>query len=202
MRQPQQQAFRHLLIGLALTLAAALPWAPVQASVLFIDGGTISGLPGDSISLLLADNDVIDLEAADLQLVYDPTVLQLTDVRNGSLTSGFSIAFSQTPLARADGLVDVFISLITGGSAVSGSGSLLELLFDIQLQARSGTSLDVVLPSFADPAAYTFQRFSTPVDVRRPIALPEVGSAPLVVIALLALFVLTASPRRSHGRVF
>jgi len=166
---------------------------PARASVLLIDGA-VSGRQGDSISVSLTDADLVNFEAADIQLTYDPMVLTLSNVLSGSMTSGFFINFSQPPMARADGLVDVFISLITGGAPISGSGSILELLLDIDDQAISGSTLAVSLPDFADPAGYRFEPLSAPVAVLPSVSLSTVNSLALVLLGLTGMAVLRRRP--------
>ena len=118
------------LPGIPITPAGADPYVHIATD--------LTGAPGSMITVPVLIDDAVDLEAADLRLSYDATLLEVVAVRAGSVTTGATIITNPTPASNATGTLTVGLALTTPRPA--GGGSLLEIDFRIKPTATSGAT--------------------------------------------------------------
>ncbi|WP_295430296.1 hypothetical protein [uncultured Thiodictyon sp.] len=144
--------------------------------------------------LELADEGVVDLEAATVRIAFDPLFLSLTSVSNGDVTAGFSLTVGPP---SGGSPTEVLISLSSLLGPVTGiSGSLLVAHFDIRASAPLGQT--PVLFQSADTDYDIPATFGT-VTVAGA-AVPEAGSAPLLALGLTCLIAASGRRRAATGR--
>ncbi|MCU0651482.1 MAG: cohesin domain-containing protein [Candidatus Omnitrophica bacterium] len=100
--------------------------------------------PGDGITIPISVTDVSKLGIVSVQLdmTYDPSVLTLIDVKNSQLTAHWSVPVKKINPAGAS------VSL-EGNDALSGSGILVDLYFEVSPLADLGTSnIDLLQATF------------------------------------------------------
>ena len=104
-----------------------------------------SGNFGDQVELALSGSNLAGLCAADITISFDPTVLSAQSARVGSLTAGWTLAANLGTAGR------VVLSL-ADLSAVSGSGSLALIRFNVLRAPPATTSLVIESMSLNDGA--------------------------------------------------
>jgi hypothetical protein len=98
---------------------------------------TLSGHVGQIVTVPVRLDNAEFLEGAEFTLAYDPAVLELREVRRGSLTTGFEFYAEQL----SPGLVRIDMAKMV--ALVGGRGSLLELDFLVRSAPAAGTALDL-----------------------------------------------------------
>jgi general secretion pathway protein D len=103
---------------------------------------------GQSFSVNLVMTNATDLFSAPLQIKYDPAVLKLTDVVQGSLMSGDGqqVTFTKNIL-NDTGEADVTLNRLPGTGGVTGSGMLLTLSFTTLGRGATSVSVPAFSPS-------------------------------------------------------
>jgi general secretion pathway protein D len=133
----------------AVTPPAAPPAAipPASATVNFVPG-RFETIMGQSFSVNLVMTNATDLFSAPLQIKYDPAVLKLTDVVQGSLMSGDGqqVTFTKNIL-NDTGEADVTLNRLPGTGGVTGSGMLLTLSFTTLGRGATSVSVPAFSPS-------------------------------------------------------
>lgn len=101
---------------------------------------------GSTFTLVLDSQQLQDFHSASFRVEYDPKVLQLKEIRQGSLlaASGKNFGLENKPNA-ADGTAEVTISLPAGEAGVTANGSLAVL----QFEAVGAGSANVLIPDLA-----------------------------------------------------
>ncbi|MCC6264872.1 MAG: hypothetical protein IT169_14940 [Bryobacterales bacterium] len=85
---------------------------------------------GSTFTLVLDSRQIQDFHGASMRVEYDPQVLELKEIRQGSLLSASGKNFSlETKPNAADGIASVAISLPAGEQGVTANGSLAVLQF-------------------------------------------------------------------------
>jgi hypothetical protein len=164
-----------------IAAAAFVLFSGVASAMPFSVAGTLAGSPGDSVELALVDASVVDLEAASIQISFDPLSLTLTDVLTEDVTSGFSI-FVGAPSGGSPS--EVLVSLASLLGPVTGvSGSLLVAKFDIKGSAPLGQT-PVVFESY-DPDYEV--PVTTGIVTVSGASVPEAGTVPLLMLSLAGL---------------
>ncbi|MCC7341630.1 MAG: hypothetical protein IT170_11140 [Bryobacterales bacterium] len=103
--------------------------APPSATLRFTPPGLVVQT-GSTFTLVLDSGQIQDLHSASMRVEYDPQVLQLKEIRQGSLLSASGKNFSlETKPNAVDGIAAVAISLPTGEQGVTANGSLAVLQF-------------------------------------------------------------------------
>lgn len=143
------------LCGLLLA-AAAFALAPAtQAATLSI--GSANGAAGDTVTVLLSlDDTPIDefgLFSLDVDLGFDPALLSIVAIRDGSLAAGadfFTSGAATAPITASP----LTLNIIGSFAAAPGAGSLVELDFQLAAGATPGQSsvLDLVFVDASSPA--------------------------------------------------
>ena len=102
---------------------------------------------GSAITVSLMVENVSDLFTAPLRLQFDPKVLRLNDVTPGGLLSsdGKPLLPMSKNIMNDTGEVSVTLSRAPGAGGVSGSGTLVNFVF----QAQAKGTATVTLPDFA-----------------------------------------------------
>ncbi|MFC1699979.1 cohesin domain-containing protein, partial [Candidatus Omnitrophota bacterium] len=111
------------------------------ASALTVDVADASGRPGNTgipVRIRVSDIGTADIIGIDLRLNYDRNLLNATEVRAGSLVSGWTM---QTNLGTAG---QVRIALY-GTTALGGSGDIVEVRFDVPASAGGGNTSALTL---------------------------------------------------------
>jgi general secretion pathway protein D len=186
---------QRTLLSFAFTAAVALGVAssarPVEASIISVNPATSIVSVGDTFSVSIDIADVTDLFAYQFGFTYDPTVVNVTAVEEGSfLGTAGSTFFSPGTIDNTAGTVTFNLNSLIGAIAgASGGGSLLT--FDL-LAVNGGTSSlsavfdpangDVLLDSLFNPIDFTAAAGSvvvngSPAPVPEPATLLLVGSA-------------------------
>jgi hypothetical protein len=199
--------FCQRLAGAAFLLVILIPRAasagPITVSAVPSSG---SVAPGSSLSVDIRIADATDLFAYQLDMTFDPLVLQATTVVDGAfLTSGGGTSLLAGSFAlnfdNALGLITI-LDLLTGpvppATGVSGGGTLATILFDvIAVGNPNPTALVLSGFIFEDSSLARLEVQGQDGSVRvtdGTSVVPEPGT--LVLVATGALFVL----RRRHPR--
>ena len=125
------------------TPPSAMP--PVNTTVNFVPDH-YETIMGQSFNVNLTMSNATDLFSAPLQIKYDPKVLKLTDVIQGSLLSGDGQQATFTKNILNDtGEADITLNRLPGTGGVTGSGMLVTLSFTTL--SRDTTSVSV--PAFS-----------------------------------------------------
>jgi hypothetical protein len=125
------------VISYLMIMVAFIFVSEAQARTLAIQD--TSGAPGDVIRVDVVIDDAKDLLSADMTLTYDPGLLILKEVKKASLTSNFIIA-SQV------GSGEIAVAIATAQALQGGSGSLVEVSFQIDDAAPLGTDTFISIP--------------------------------------------------------
>ena len=98
----------------------------------------ITGTPGSTVTVPVNIDNADLLESVVLKIVYDTSLLDVTSsgIRTGSLTGGGSLLVNVDDAAGT-----IYISLLTQPALTAGSGSLLEIDFQIRSEAAFGATL-------------------------------------------------------------
>jgi RHS repeat-associated protein len=99
---------------------------------------TLTGTPDSVVTVPVLIDNAEDLESVDLQLTYDPAVLDVLAVRTGSVMTGGTMVTNPTPITDANGAITV--GLVVTVPRPAGGGSLLEFDFHIKATATPGTT--------------------------------------------------------------
>ncbi|MES2355910.1 MAG: cohesin domain-containing protein [Pseudomonadota bacterium] len=186
----------RLINHLAVWLLGALFAAPVQATVVFLGSSNLTVRQGESFEVSAVVHDVNDLYQFGIHLLrFNPDIFSVHWVTPGSfLAAGGSTHFDGGYLENEIGsLALVSDSLVGDVPGVSGSGTLLTVLFDAK--APGNSSINLLFPSLFDsnfneiPLAY--QSASVQIQV-----VPEPGTLAL----LLAGLVLGGASRKGFFR--
>lgn len=104
--------------------------APPTGSIRFTPPGLVVQT-GSTFTLVLDSQQFQDFHSASFRVEYDPKVLQLKEIRQGSLlsASGKNFGLENKPNA-AEGTADVSISLPAGEAGVTANGSLAVFQFE------------------------------------------------------------------------
>ena len=125
--------------------ASAMP--PANALVNFVPAH-VETIMGQSFNVNLVMANATDLFSAPLQIKYDPKVLKLTDVVQGSLMSsdGQQVTFTKNIL-NDTGEADITLNRLPGTGGVTGSGMLLTLSFTTLARDTTSVSIPAFSPS-------------------------------------------------------
>ena len=109
--------------------AAPAPPPPTNALVSFVPG-QVQNVMGGTFNVNLVIANATDLFSAPLQIKYDPKVLKLNDVVQGSLmaSDGQPVTFTKNIL-NDTGEADITLNRLPGAGGVTGSGMLVTLSF-------------------------------------------------------------------------
>lgn len=171
-------------IGLLCFLAA---WLQTTSAGPF--GSAVSGQRGDPVTATLFDS-VVDFEAGDIRLTFDPIFLSFTGVSGGTLTSGFFV-LAGLPTATGS-LQEVLITMAAPGAGVTGDppDSLLIASFLINNSAPFDTTSVVFEPrlDLGLPPVYDFAPTAAQITVLRSNSVPIGNTGVLVLMGLAAMF--------------
>lgn len=125
--------------------------AAAAAPQLLFAPGAVQAQLNSAVTVTLQLQNVTDLFTAPLRIRFDPKVVKLTAIRPGTLMSadGQKVNFTESTL-NDTGEAVVTLNRLPGTGGITGSGNLLNLLF--QAVGRGKTTVAVV-----DPALKTFQ---------------------------------------------
>lgn len=197
-----------LLAGIALTLLCTLATRNCLAdSVLSVSAPTTVA-PGDTFTVDLDVTGTADLYAFQLDLAFDPTLLEATGVSEGSLLpAGGTTFFIPGVIDNVGGTVSLNAdSLLSAISGVSGDGTLL--VFDFTALG-SGTSPltienEILLDSGLNVLSDTTANGSITVQDQTGgggggTAVPEPSSFLLLVLGVGALGIFSARRKPQRG---
>jgi general secretion pathway protein D len=119
-----------------------------QASFAF-DPPAITQASGSTFTVNVLLNGAQNVHTVPLQLSYDPKVLQVANVSNGTLLSQDGQLVS-VQHREDDGTIQITAARPPGTSGISGQGPVVTLTF--QAKARGQTSLTIAKGGARDPA--------------------------------------------------
>jgi len=177
----------YALLALAISLCLWL----IAPAVAHAQISTVAVSPPSSsigveqvIDLTVDVQEVQNLYAAEFTLHFDPSVVEVLDIRIGSMLQG------GTPIIRVDndtGTVMFAATLLNPAPAVSGSGSIAKLV--LRGRANGGTVLSMeallsdpggtVLPARARGGAINVGDVQLPTSTARPTSTPRVTPSPV-----------------------
>lgn len=100
----------------------------------------ISGAAGKEVTLPIVITDISNLYSAGMVLEYDPELLRVTQVKTTDLTEGCIIATND--------LRGQLTIALAGAQAVKGRGSLVDVVFEVSQDAKTGQSSSIRLTRF------------------------------------------------------
>jgi hypothetical protein len=100
---------------------------------------TLSATAGSTVTVPVNIDNADGLELVDLQIGYDPAVIDVLGVRAGTVTSGAMLVTNPTDPANATGTIAVGLVLPTPDGP--GGGSLLEVDYRLKPSAPAGPVL-------------------------------------------------------------
>ena len=130
------------IVSVVVVLAAALLSVPLAAQTVISAGSTDVGV--DQIfTLPVSIADVSDLYAFQFDLAFDPAILQLLSISEGSFlpSGGSTIFFAGTIDNIAGTATDTADTLVGNIPGVSGSGDLVDFTFEAISPGISSVSL-------------------------------------------------------------
>jgi hypothetical protein len=111
------------------------------ATNISIDPASATKNPGDNFTLTVnIDTQSNSIVAADLDVVYDPSVLTVNSVTRGSFASGFE---TETPGTRNPGLYRYHIGTQDSTKALRGAGAFAVIDVTVKADAVAGARSDV-----------------------------------------------------------
>ena len=136
------------IAALPAAAPASAPTPAVPVRVVFNPGG-LEVTAGGSVTVSLAVENVTDLFSAPLRFKFDPNVLRLDEVTRGNFLSGDGrdVLFTRN-IQNSTGDVTINLRRNTGASGVSGSGTLVTLIF--QVIGKGVTTVTAPGLSFSD----------------------------------------------------
>jgi general secretion pathway protein D len=128
---PTQAVPAPTIAALPAAAPASTPTPAVPARVVF-NPGALEVTAGGTVTVSLAVENVTDLFSAPLRFKFDPNVLRLDEVTRGNFLSGDGrdVLFTRN-IQNSTGDVTLNLRRNTGVSGVSGSGTLVTLIFQV-----------------------------------------------------------------------
>jgi hypothetical protein len=121
-----------LIAILAIVLAYVILARPSPSMVLSVDPPAIQGAIGDNIAINVSISNVADLYDWQLKLKWDPTLLNVIGITEGSLLRGKSSTFFNYQENGTEGYIVARCTLIGNMSGVSGQGTLMTVQFNVR----------------------------------------------------------------------
>jgi hypothetical protein len=127
-----------------------VPEAAAGGPRLIFTPGTAQTALGSAVPVQLMVENIADLSSAPVRIKFDPKILRLTSIKPGTLMSGdgSQINFSENTL-NDTGEATVTLNRIPGAGSVSGSGALLNFVF--QAIGRGNATVTVVDAGLKNP---------------------------------------------------
>jgi general secretion pathway protein D len=97
--------------------------------VLSFSPGTITAKVSGAVNVTLNLESAKNLFTAPVRIKWDPKVLRLTDATRGTLLGAADQSVFQRNIRNDEGEVQVVYSRVSGASGVTGSGPVLNLIF-------------------------------------------------------------------------
>ena len=103
-------------------------------------------LMGDTFTLHLNAENITDLAGWQADITFDPEVLEVTEVNEGDFlkTDGSATFFQEGTIDNTAGRITTLSSALISESGVSGTGTLLSVIF----RAKAGGKTQITLDSF------------------------------------------------------
>ena len=142
---------RFILLASLAFVAAVVP-AAAEGATMWLDPASLDMAPGDDTSVEIWIEDVTELAGAEIQLGFDPELLEIVDA--GPSSAGVQIAHGDflspdfVVQNRADpktGLIDYAIACIPLEKAVSGNGVLARITLRAVAEGKARIDVDRVL---------------------------------------------------------
>ena len=101
---------------------------------------------GDTFTLSLAVEDVVDLAGWQLDIAFNPAVLQAVSVSEGDFLAkgGRSTFFASGNINNTTGKITEITAAFIGTGGISGTGALLEITFEAEVVGEGGLRLENV----------------------------------------------------------
>lgn len=169
----------NMIFSVLLICALLLQAVPVfadEVSTFSVTPATQTVEPGDSFSVDILIDAKDETRGAEIKLEWDPNLVEVLSVAEGTFYSGFGNTFMVAPtINNVDGTFDVnaAIAVVGGTGGPSGEGAL----FTINLEAKEGaagtSSLTIAEALLSDPDADPL-----PVTVVNGAVVVEQGTPP------------------------
>jgi len=180
-----------LLLGAALALSTGI--LPVSATpILSITPSSPVVQPGQSFSLHVDIANVTDLFALQFDLAFNPAVLSVASITEGSfLPSGGSTFFIPGTIDNTGGTIAATGDSLLGAIAgVSGSGTLATISLQALTLGTSSITLSHVLLLDSSLGEITVSLGAGSVTVQPATGVPEPSATLLLAIGLAGVFAL------------
>ena len=141
-------------------------------------GGTLAGNRGDAVTPTLFDESLVNFEAADIKITFDPVFLTFDSEFAGTLLPGGLLAANTQ---AAGSLMEILVSIVPALPPVTGGpGSLFGASFLINNAAPFGTT--PVTFETLDPTLYDFPVTTAQITVRQADASVPIGNISILLL--------------------
>lgn len=191
---------RSRAVSVVVALAATLLFVPLLTAQAVISAGSADVFASQEFTLPVSIAGVSDLYAYQFDLAFDPAILQLLSISEGSfLSSAGSTIFIPGTIDNIDGdatsNADTLVGNIPGAT---GDGDLVDFTFQAISPGVSAVSLSNELLFDSSFNEIPFTEVDGSVTVT-PSAVPEPSG--LALVGCLALAGMLLAKRRQRGRV-
>jgi hypothetical protein len=100
-----------------------------QTGTLYLDTDNLQPVPGEDLTIKLANTTITDFKAYSVTLSYNPALLQLDKVTEGDFFSSHGETFFYPDIDNQQGSVLIDCALLGRDLSVSGEGTLANLSF-------------------------------------------------------------------------
>lgn len=175
-----------LLLGIIGLLLRVVEFEAQASPVLSIDSANLHYAEGYPISVDVRIADITDLYALQFDVVFNPAVLSVTDITEGSfMTTGGATLFIPGVIDNAVGTITLTIdSLIGATGGVNGSGTLATINFSTNSRGISPITLANALLLDSSLSDISFATTGVILSV------PEPTTEVLFLIGLISLVIL------------
>ena len=147
------------VVSVAAVLAAALLFVPLLTAQAVISAGSADVLAGDVFTLPVSIADVSDLYAFQFDLSFDPSILQLLSISEGSFLPGAgSTIFIPGTIDNIGGTATSNADTLVGDiPGASGNGDLVDFTFEAINVGASAVNLsnEILLDSSFNAIPFT-----------------------------------------------
>lgn len=200
----KQKLFTYLAKSyFMLMVLAASCFNPSHAAVITVSPSSSIIDVGDKVTLSISLNDLTDLYAYQLDLLFNSNVLHIDSIESGSLFSSGSVGFSPGVIDNDVGTLSfVFDSLSGPVAGVNGAGTIALISFTSVGAGLSSIDLaNVTLLNSSLATIDLLDVVSAQVNVTSPVSVPEPATYALFGLGLLGIGTLRRGKLRHKGNM-